>query len=421
MRLPKIITTMRSYTMQLFVSDLLAGTTVAMVALPLCLAIAIASGADPEKGLVTAIVGGFMISLLGGSRVQIGGPTGAFIVVVFSVIADHGYDGLVVATFMAGLIMLVGGYFRLGNLIAYIPESVVNGFTIGIGIIIATSQLKDFFGLRTEDLSADFLEKFPQLWAARDSFDSAAFAIGLVTLALIIVLRRIAPRLPGLIVAIAIGSLIVLLGELDVDTIASRFGALSAQIPIPEFPQVTSDRLIELFPSAIVIAFLASVESLLSAMVADKMISGHHRPNAEITAQGAANLTSSLFGGLPVTGAIARTATNINAGGKTPVAGLVHAVVLLLIMMFATDLVGFLAMPAMAALLFMTAWNMSEPHKWRSYLSEPAADRALLLLTLGLTVLVDLTVAIAVGVAFGLALKLVNRKEPPDDWSLPER
>lgn len=421
MRLPKIITTMRSYTMQLFVSDLLAGTTVAMVALPLCLAIAIASGADPEKGLVTAIVGGFMISLLGGSRVQIGGPTGAFIVVVFGVIADHGYDGLVVATFMAGLIMLVGGYFRLGSLIAYIPESVVNGFTIGIGIIIATSQLKDFFGLRTAELSAEFLEKFPQLWAARDSFDSSACAIGLVTLALIIALRRIAPRLPGLIVAIAIGSLIVLLGGLDVDTIASRFGALSAQIPIPELPQVTSDRLIELFPSAIVIAFLASVESLLSAMVADKMISGHHRPNAEITAQGAANLTSSLFGGLPVTGAIARTATNINAGGKTPVAGLVHAVVLLLIMMFATDLVGFLAMPAMAALLFMTAWNMSEPHKWRSYLAEPAADRALLLLTLGLTVLVDLTVAIAVGVAFGLALKLVNRKEPPDDWSLPER
>jgi len=373
------------------------------------------------KGLITAIVGGFVISLLGGSRVQIGGPTGAFIVVVFGVIAEHGYDGLVVATFMAGLIMIIGGYFRVGNLITFIPESVINGFTIGIGVIIATSQLKDFFGLGLDKVSADFLEKVPQLWEVRDTFNSSAFVIAVFTLVLIIGLRRFVPRFPGLIVAVGISSLIVFLGDMGVDTIASRFGSLSAQFPIPEIPQLSIDRVIELFPSAIVIAFLASVESLLSAMVADKMIEGQHRPNAEVTAQGVANLASSLFGGLPVTGAIARTATNINAGGKTPVAGLVHAVVLMLIMMSAAELVGFLAMPAMAALLMVTAWNMSEPHKWRSYLSESPANRALLLLTLSLTVIVDLTVAIGVGVAFGLLLRLRERKQSPDDWSVPER
>lgn len=418
---PKILSTLPGYTRSLLVQDALAGLTVAMVALPLSLAIAIASGADPAKGLITAIVAGFLISLLGGSRVQIGGPTGAFIVVVFGVIAEHGYDGLVMATFMAGLILLVAGYFRAGNLIRLIPEPVINGFTIGIAVIIATSQLKDLFGLTVTEVPAEFIGKVETLWAARPTFSTTSALIGFVTMVLIVLFRRAAPRLPGLIVAVAITSAIVALADLPIDTIGSRFGALPNTLPWPAMPSFTLDRIVELIPSALIIAFLAGVESLLSAMVADRMISGHHRPNAELLAQGAANIGSSLFGGLPATGAIARTATNIRAGGKTPVAGLVHALVILLIMLLASRLVGYLAMPALAGLLILTAWNMSEPHKWRGYLAERKADLFLLALTMILTVLIDLTVAIGVGVALGLALRLQRGPAPDSDWSEPDR
>tara|TARA_R110002020_G_scaffold135469_2_gene302449 strand:- start:11363 stop:12628 length:1266 start_codon:yes stop_codon:yes gene_type:complete len=421
MRQPKILTTLHTYSWQLFVSDLLAGATVAMVALPLSLAIAIASGADPDKGIVTAIIGGFLISLFGGSRVQIGGPTGAFIVVVFSVIAQYGYDGLVLATFMAGIILLVGGYFRAGNLIAFVPEAVVNGFTIGIGIIIATSQLKDFLGLAVDKEPADFLEKIPVLWESLDTFSLATFSIAVVTLILIVFLRRVAPRFPGLIVAVGVGSALVVLMSLPVDTLGSRFGELPSQMPWPQLPDLSPSRMIELLPSAFIIAFLAGVESLLSAMVADKMIEGQHRPNAELTAQGIANIGSALFTGLPATGAIARTATNIKAGGKTPVAGLVHAAVILLVMIFAAPLASYLAMPALAALLIVTAWNMTEPHKWREYARGRKSDVMLLLLTLVLTVLVDLTVAIGAGVSIGLALRLSRRKAVETDWTPPDR
>lgn len=420
MRQPKILTTIQSYSWSLFAADLMAGVTVAMVALPLSLAIAIASGADPGKGLVTAIVAGFLISLLGGSRVQIGGPTGAFIVVVFGVIAEHGFDGLVLATLMAGIILLIAGYLRAGNLIALVPEAVVNGFTIGIGVIIATSQLKDFFGLSVDKLPADFLEKVPTLWAARDTYNSAAFAIASITLISILVLRRIAPRFPGLIVAVAVGSALVAFMSLRVDTLGSQFGALPQHLPWPQLPDLSFSKIVELLPTAFVIAFLAGVESLLSAMVADKMIDGHHRPNAQLTAQGIANIASALFMGLPATGAIARTATNIKSGAKTPVAGIVHAVVILLVMLLAAPVAGYLAMPALAALLVITAWNMSEPHKWRQYAKGNKADIALLLLTLLLTVTVDLTVAIGVGVSVGLALRLSRRKSVESDWSRPD-
>ena len=420
MRKPKILTTIREYSARLYLSDLMAGITVAMVAMPLSLAIAIASGADPAAGLVTAIVAGFMISLLGGSRVQIGGPTGAFIVVVFGVIADHGYDGLVLATFMAGFILLVAGYFRAGRLIAFIPEAVVNGFTIGIAIIIATSQISDFFGLTAGPVPADFVEKLPALWDARETANLQALAIAMVTLVLIIGLRKAAPKYPGLIVAVGIGSAAVAFLSLPVDTLYSRFGALPNHLPMPHLPEIGWERFVELIPSAITIAFLAGVESLLSAMVADRMIGGHHRPNAELTAQGAANIASSLFGGLPATGAIARTATNVRAGGKTPVAGIIHALVILLIMLVAAPLAGYLAMPALAALLVMTAWNMSEPHKWGEYARARPSDRALLILTMVLTVLVDLTVAIGVGVAVGLALRL-GRRDTETDWKTPKR
>lgn len=419
---PKLLTTLKTYTRAQFTGDLIAGLTVAMVAIPLSIAIAIASGAQPANGLVTAIIAGFLISFLGGSRVQIGGPTGAFIVVVANVIATHGYDGLVLATAMAGIILLLAGYFRAGNLITYVPEAVVNGFTIGIAIIIATSQLKDFFGLSPANVPADFVAKVAALWAARDSLSLPALGIGLSTLAAIVALRRMAPHwFPGLIVAIGAASAAAALFVLPVETLGSRFGALPSHLPTPAIPEISAARLLELLPSALVIAFLAGVESLLSAMVADRMIGGSHRPNAEVIAQGAANIASSLFAGMPATGAIARTATNVRAGGTTPVAGIVHAVTILVVLLLAAPLASYLALPALSALLMLTAWNMSEPHRWGEYLKARPADRFLLVLTMVLTVVADLTVAIGVGVAFGLALRLRRRNVPPADWHTPER
>ncbi len=418
---PKILTTFQSYDGSTFRADVLAGITVAMVALPLSLAIAIASGASPAQGLVTAIIAGFMISLLGGSRVQIGGPTGAFIVVVYGVIADHGYDGLVLATFMAGVILLIGGYLRAGRLMRLVPEPVINGFTIGIAVIIATSQLKDLFGLSIANVPAEFFGKVEALWGARDSTDFAALCIGIATMILIVAFRRLAPKLPGLIVAVAMTSAVVAVMATSVDTIQSRFGDLPNSLPLPTLPEVSMARVSELMPSALVIAFLAGIESLLSAMVADRMIQGQHRPNAELLAQGAANIGSSLFGGLPATGAIARTATNVRAGGKTPVAGLVHALAILIVMLIAAPLAGYLAMPALAGLLILTAWNMSEPHRWSGFLKDRRSDQFLLALTLILTVAADLTIAIGVGVAVGLALRLQRRDIPPSDWDIPSR
>ncbi|MEZ5721775.1 MAG: SulP family inorganic anion transporter [Paracoccaceae bacterium] len=419
---PKLLTTLATYDRAQFAGDLVAGVTVAMVALPLSLAIAIASGAGPEKGIVTALVAGFLISLLGGSRVQIGGPTGAFIVVVYGVIAEHGYDGLVLATLMAGGIMVVAGLLRAGSLVAYVPEPVINGFTIGIAVIIATSQVKDLLGLSLDAVPAEFVGKIEALWGARASFSALALGIGLGTMVLITALRRLWPKFPGLIVAVGASSALVAFTALPVDTIFSRFGALPNTLPAPALPALSLARLTELLPSALVIAFLASIESLLSAMVADKMIGGKHRPNAEVLAQGVANIGSALFGGLPATGAIARTATNVRAGGKTPVAGIVHALTMLVVMLVAAPLAGYLAMPALAGLLILTAWNMSEPHKWRGYMQTRLSDRFLLLLTMVLTVFADLTVAIGVGVFIGLALRLRRHEVGIEkDWTPPER
>ena len=418
---PKLLTTLKTYTREEFLHDVIAGVTVALVAIPLAIAIAIASGADPAKGIVTVIVAGFLVSLLGGSRVQIGGPTGAFIVVVYGVIATHGYDGLVLATFMAGLILLLAGALRAGSLIQYIPEAVINGFTIGIAIIIATSQLKDFFGITTGDLPAEFLAKVGTLWDARGTATLAALLVGVTTLVSIVLLRRVLPRWPCTIIVVAAVSTIAYLAGLPVDTIESRYGALPQSLPDIALPAFSVDKIIELLPSALIIAFLAGVESLLSAMVADRMIGGSYRPNAEVIAQGAANVGSALFGGLPATGAIARTAKNVRAGGRTTVAGIVHALAVLVIMLVAAPLAGKLVLPALAALLILTAWYMSEPHKWRGYMSGRMSDRILLLLTLVLTVLTNLTIAIAVGVAVGLAIRLRRRQVPPADWQVPER
>lgn len=414
---PKLLTTIRDYTARLFVADALAGVTVAMVALPLSIAIAIASGAAPAAGLVTAIVGGFLISALGGSRVQIGGPTGAFIVVVYGVIEQFGFDGLLLATLMAGVILVVAALMRAGKLIALIPEAVIEGFTIGIALIIAVSQLKDLLGLQIARLPADFVEAVPALWSARQSTNVVAAAIGIASIVAIALLKRRA----GSIVVIAAASAVVALLTLPVETIHSRFGSLPNGLPFPSLPPITVARISELLPSALVIAFLAGVESLLSAIVADRMISGAHRSNAELLAQGAANIASPLFGGLPATGAIARTAANVRAGGRTPVAGIVHAVAILVFVVAAAPLAGYLAMPALAALLVVTAWSMSEPHRWRLHLSARPADRFLLLLTMILTVVSDLTVAIAVGTALGLAQRLLRRNVEPAEWTPPDR
>ena len=418
---PKLLTTLRDYSTKLLIADVIAGVTVAMVALPLSIAIAIASGAQPAAGLVTAVIGGLAVSLLGGSRVQIGGPTGAFIVVVYGVIQQYGFDGLLLATLMAGIILVIGGLLRAGRLIALIPEPVIEGFTIGIAVIIAVSQFKDLLGETVVRMPADLVHIFPALWAARDTVSPAALTIGVSAIVLIFGLRKLAPRLPGSIIAIALASAAVALLALPVDTIFSRFGSLPNGLPMIALPPISLSLIGELLPSALVIAFLAGVESLLSAVVADRMIGGAHRSNAELLAQGAANIASPLFGGLPATGAIARTATNVRAGGRTPVAGIVHAVTILLVMVAAAPLAGFLAMPALAGLLIVTAWMMSEPHRWPERLRAPLSDRLLLFVTFALTVFSDLTVAIAVGTALGLGQRLLTRGEPPTDGTEPER
>jgi SulP family sulfate permease len=418
---PKLFTTIHGYDRASLFADLQSGLTVALVALPLAMAIAIASGANPGVGLVTAVVAGFLISALGGSRFQIGGPTGAFIVVVYSVIQKHGFDGLVTATFMAGLILIAAAYLRAGALMRHIPEAVINGFTAGIAIIIAASQLADVFGLKTTALPADLVPKIEALWAARDTFNLQAFLIAAATVVLIVFLRRRYPKFPGLLVAVAATSAAAAVLGLPVDTIGSRFGGIPSTLPVPSLPDLSLSHLRELLPSALVIAFLAGVESLLSAIVADRMGSGAHRANPELLAQGLANCASALVGGLPATGAIARTATNIKAGGRTPVAGMAHAVFLLLFMLVAAPLAGYLAMPALGAVLLLTAWNMAElDHLLRRMLGR-RSDAVIMVMTLLLTAFVDLTVAIGVGVAAGLAVRLRRRNVPEADWETPDR
>ena len=418
---PKLLTTLQDYSAKLFLADAIAGVTVALVALPLSIAIAIGSGAPPAAGLVTAIIGGVLISALGGSRVQIGGPTGAFIVVVYGIIQQHGLDGLLLATLMAGVILVIGGLLRAGRLIALVPEPVIEGFTVGIAVIIAAGQLKDLLGLSVGKVSADLVELLPALWAALGSLNPFAVAISVAAIAIIAILRWLTPRFPGSIVAIGLASLAVALLALPVDTIQSRFGALPSGLPFPSLPPMSLGLIRELLPSAFVIAFLAAVESLLSAIVADRMIGAHHRSSAELLAQGAANIVSPLFGGLPATGAIARTATNVRAGGRTPVAGIIHAAVILLITVAAAPLAGYLAMPALAGLLIVTAWTMSEPSRWRERLKLRPADRLLLLLTMVLTVASTLTIAIAVGTMLGLAQRLFRREVEPVDWTPADR
>ena len=424
---PKLFTVLRQgYGLADLRSDAVAGLTVAIVALPLAMALAIASGAAPETGLVTVVVAGLLISLLGGSRTQIGGPTGAFVVVVANVISQHGFDGLVIATLMAGVILVAAGVAKLGSFMRYIPEPVVTGFTAGIAIIIFSSQVKDFLGLTIDTMPAAFLPQWEALLSHIGTISWPTALLSLAALGAILVLRKVAPKVPGFLVAVVAGALAVAVFQVPVATIGSRFGELHASIPMPHLPEVTFARLKELLPSALTIAFLAGIESLLSAVVADGMSGGRHRPNAELVAQGVANAASALVGGLPATGAIARTATNIRAGARSPMAGVLHALFVLAVMLLLAPLAVYIPLASLAAILMVVAWNMSEIHKIRHLMSAPVGDRVLLLLTLGLTVAVDLTVAIAVGVVLAAILFMhrmaesagVDHPEAEEDPSL---
>jgi SulP family sulfate permease len=395
---PKTWTVLREgYGLRDLRADAVAGLTVAIVALPLAMALAIASGASPEKGLHTAIVAGFLISLLGGSRVQIGGPTAAFIPVVFAVITQFGYGGLVLCTLLAGLMLIAAALLRLGTLMKYMPQPVITGFTAGIAVSIFTSQVPDALGLRLQQLPADFLGRWSTYAQHMDAISPAAVGLTAAGVSVIVVLRRWRPAWPGFLLALLACSALALLAPGAVETIASRFGALPSALPTFEFPRIPFERTREMLPASFTIAFLAGVESLLSAVVAEGMTGRRHRSNAELLAQGVANCGSALFGGLPATGAIARTATNVRAGARSPFAGMLHALFVLASMLLLAPLMGYVPMAALAALLLVVAWNISEFEGFRHTLSAPKGDRLVLLLTFGLTVFFDLTVAIEAG------------------------
>ena len=404
--------------------DALAGLTVAIVALPLAMALGIASGASPNQGLVTAVIAGFLISLLGGSRVQIGGPTGAFVVIVAGIIAAHGYAGLVLATLLAGFILIAAGYAGVGRLIRFIPMPVVTGFTAGIAVIIASSQVGDFLGLTTGKLPAEFIPKWAAYLSVLNSISLYALSIGAATLAMIVLLRRFAPQLPAFLIALLVASLAVALLHLPVATVGDRFPAMPTGMPAPHMPDISFALVQHLLPAAFTIAFLAGMEALLSATVADGMTGYSHRSGQELVAQGVANIASALFGGLPATGAIARTATNIRAGGRTPLAGIFHSVFLLIFLLVAGKLISHVPMAALAAILLVVAWGMSEVERFKTLLQMEVGDRALLLLTFGLTVLVDLTVAIGVGITLASLLFMARMSDTagllPDELSLDD-
>ena len=411
MLVPKLVTTLKTYSRRQFRDDLLAGIVVGIVALPLAIAFAIASGVSPEKGLYTAIIAGFIISALGGSRVQIGGPTGAFVIIVAGIVHQHGLDGLIVATMMAGIALIALGVARLGGVIKFIPFPVTLGFTAGIAVVIFSTQVKDLLGLRIEQVPSEFFGKWAAYLTNLGSADAATAAVALGTLLILGFWPRFSLRLPAPFVALIAGTVAVRLLELPIDTIGSRFGEINASLPRPVFPHVTEAMLVSLVGPALTIAFLAAIESLLSAVVADGMIGGRHRSNMELVAQGAANLITPLFGGIPATGAIARTATNVKNGGRTPVAGIVHALVLLLITLFFGKWAALIPLASLAAILVFVAYHMSEWRTVRAELRGARSDAAVLLATLVLTVVVDLTVAIAVGMVLAAFLFMKRMAE----------
>lgn len=434
---PKLFTTLKEYNRKTFFSDLSAGIIVGIVAIPLAIAFAIASGVSPDKGLITAIVAGFFISVLGGSRVQIGGPTGAFVVIVYSIIRQYGIDGLMIATIMAGFILIIMGLARFGSVIKFIPFPVIVGFTSGIAVIIFSSQIKDFFGLSVGDLPADFIDKWIVYATNAHNLNYYSLAIGAGSLLFMILWNKFNLKVPGSIIVIILATIAVSIFNLPVETIGSKFGSIPSSLPSPVFPHIDLHVIRNLIAPATTIALLAAIESLLSAVVADGMIGGKHRSNMELIAQGVANIASPLFGGIPATGAIARTVTNIKNGGRTPIAGIIHSIVLLFIMLFLGKYAVLIPMPVLAAILIIVSYNMFEWRTFTAIFKNPRSDLIVMLTTFGLTVIFDLTVAIEVGMVLAVLLfmyrmslvtnigvvtrELSDIEEKPDDMSIESK
>ena len=408
MFIPKIFETLKNYNRQQLGKDVLAGLIVGIVALPLAIAFAIASGVSPEKGLYTAVIAGFIISAMGGSRVQIGGPTGAFIVIVYGIVQLYGINGLIIATFMAGVMLIIMGLARLGSVIKFIPHPLIIGFTSGIALIIFSSQVKDFLGLNMGIIPADFLDKWKSYFNNFESVNLYAAGIAIATVLIILYWPKVTRKIPGSLIAILATTAAMQWLHIPVETIGSKFGSIPSSFPMPSLPSVDFATIKNLIQPAFTIALLCGIESLLSAVVSDGMIGGNHKSNMELIAQGTANIFSALFGGIPATGAIARTATNVKNGGRTPVAGIVHAITLLLIMLFIGKWAALIPMATLAGILVVVAYNMSEWESFRAVLKGPKSDVAVMLITFLLTVLVDLTVAIEIGMV--LAVFLFMRK-----------
>jgi SulP family sulfate permease len=408
---PKLVSLIKhkNYSLAQFYSDCFAGIIVGIVALPLAIAFAIASGVSPEKGIITAIVGGFIVAILGGSRVQIAGPTGAFVVIVYGIVQKFGLEGLYISTFMAGIVLVILGLARIGSMIKFMPHPVIVGFTSGIAVIILSSQIKDFLGLKMGHVPPEFFQKWIQYFQNISSINLDAFLIGAGTICLIIVWRKFSQKIPGPLVALVLATFGVQFLRLPVDTIGSRFGEIPHHFPPAVIPNISLETIIPLIPSIFAIALLGGIESLLSAVVADGMIEGKHRPNMEFIAQGIANVASPIFGGIPVTGAIARTATNVNSGGRTPIAGIVHSVFLLLVMLFFAKWVKYIPLSCLAGILVLVAYNMSE---WRSFLKLckiSQNDMIVLLGTFLVTVMVDLIAGILIGIILAIVLGKVRK------------
>jgi SulP family sulfate permease len=401
---PKLIESLASYDRATFTADLIAGVTVGVVALPLAMAFGIASGVTPQAGIYTAIVGGLLVSLLGGSSIQVSGPTGAFVVIVAGIIAQHGLAGLLMVTMMSGVILILLAVTGLGQAVRYIPRPVVIGFTNGIALLIASTQIKDFFGLAIPDPPAEFFARMSALLNGLPLWSPATLVLGVMSLALVLLVPRWVRRVPGSIVALLLATAAVAAFQLSVETIGSKFGGIPSGLPSVQIPQLRVDLILPLLPSALTVALLAALESLLSAVVADSMTGDRHNSSAELMGQGVANLVSPLVGGIPVTGAIARTAANFRSGARTPVSGIVHAVTLLLIILLLAPLATHVPLAALAAVLFVVAYNMSEwraiPGIWRL----DWADRSVWAITFGLTVMADLTLAVELGMALAALL-----------------
>jgi SulP family sulfate permease len=411
MLVPKLFTTLQTYSRDQFLADLTAGLIVGVVALPLAIAFAIASGVTPDRGLYTAVIAGFIISALGGSRVQIGGPTGAFVVIVYGIVQKHGVDGLTVATIMAGLLLIAFGLAKLGAAIKFIPFPVVTGFTSGIAAILIVQQLRDVLGLRLSIAPPEFVERLSVYARNLDTINPFAVAVSLATLMILLLWPRVSHRVPAPFVALIVTTLAAYFLHLPLETISSRFGEIRAGFPALSLPSVSLGELRLLVAPALAIAALGAVESLLSAVVADGMIGGRHRSNMELIAQGAANVVAPLFGGIPATGAIARTATNVKSGGRTPVAGIVHALTLLVITLFFGRLAGVIPLATLAAIVLWVAYRMAEWRVFRSELSAPRSDAIVMVTTFLLTVLVDLTTGIAVGMVLAAFLFMKRMAE----------